>query len=70
VQIPERHIFVGDDHTFHDAERATHIADLITKKRIKKTFEAYSRADKVVKHPDLFQKWAGAGLRWLVVGFE
>jgi radical SAM superfamily enzyme YgiQ (UPF0313 family) len=70
VQIPEPSVYVGDDHTFLDAERAAVIADLIAKKGIKKLFHAYSRADTIVKHPGLFQKWAAAGLRWLVVGFE
>lgn len=70
AQVPARHIFLGDDHTFLDAERAAHFAELIAQKGIKKVFMAYSRADTIVKHPDLFRAWANVGLRWVTVGFE
>jgi hopanoid C-3 methylase len=70
AQVPEPRIFIGDDHTFHNAERAAYIADLIAQKGIKKIFNGYSRADTIVKHPELFRAWANVGLGWLTVGFE
>ncbi len=69
-QVPEPRVFLGDDHTFLDPERAAHFADLIAKRGIKKIFMAYSRADTIAKHPDLLRAWADVGLRWVTVGFE
>lgn len=70
AQVPEPRVFLGDDHTFLDAERAAHLADLIAKNGMKREFMAYSRADTIVKNPDLYRKWADVGLRWVTVGFE
>lgn len=68
--IDERHVFLGDDHTFGDVQRAEAICDLIKAAGIKKKILAYCRADVIVAHPDLFRKWADIGLCGLTIGFE
>lgn len=68
--IPEPRVFLGDDHTFGHAARAEAIADLLLKRGVRKQILAYSRADAIAKHPELYRKWARVGLYGLTVGFE
>lgn len=68
--IPEKRVFIGDDHTLGDVRRAERIVDLIKQRGIRKILLGYSRADTIVKHPDLLRKWAEVGLKGLTIGFE
>lgn len=68
--IKEKNIFFADDNTFHDVIRADKLADLIKKSGLRKSFTAYARADKIVKHPELFLKWKKIGLNRMIVGIE
>ncbi|MBU1132022.1 B12-binding domain-containing radical SAM protein [Patescibacteria group bacterium] len=70
ARVPEKRIFIGDDHTFGNIARADAIAELVRKRGLKKTFQAYSRADAIARHPQTFKRWAEIGLFALTVGFE
>ncbi len=70
AEVPEKRVFIGDDHTFGDVKRAERLAELIRQRGIRKILLGYSRADTIVKHPDLLKRWAAVGLKGLTVGFE
>ena len=74
IKKGQRHIFIGDDNTFEDVERAWEIVRLLDKylkesgKRI--SLNGYCRADVIAENPDLFKSWAKVGLNYLTVGME
>lgn len=63
-------IFFADDESMIDYKRMYELADLIEQAGIKKKYWLYSRADTVVRTPDLFKKWREIGLERVCVGFE
>lgn len=69
-QIAEPYIYIGDDNLFFDYQNASRIAELIRRAGIKKEYYALSRADSIVKHPDLVELWAGIGLKKVFIGLE
>jgi len=69
--LPERAIvFFADDHTFADVRRAEELCSRIRSEGAARQYGAYSRADTVVKHPALFERWRAAGLDGLTIGLE
>jgi radical SAM superfamily enzyme YgiQ (UPF0313 family) len=70
VAIPEDHVYFLDDEMFIDAERATQIARLLLARRVHKHYVSWSRADTIVKHPEVFKLWKEAGLTLIYVGLE
>lgn len=68
--IKEEFIMFCDDHTFIDVKRMERLHDLIVAAGIKKRYFAYTRADCVVKNPDVFAKWARIGLMMVMTGLE
>jgi len=74
VNNGQRHIFLADDNTFEDIDRAFEIASLISnylkKAKVKITFSGYCRADIIANDPDLFNAWEQVGLKYLTVGIE
>ena len=69
-QINEPNIGFADDETFIQKNRMMHLAELIEKEGIKKRYHAYLRADTVISHPDLIERWIDIGLHRVLVGFE
>lgn len=69
-RIDEPYIYIGDDNLFFDYRHARRIAELIEQAGIKKQFYALSRADEIVKHPDLVERWADIGLKKVFLGLE
>jgi radical SAM superfamily enzyme YgiQ (UPF0313 family) len=63
-------VFFADDHTFADIHRAEELCNRIRSEGAARRYGGYTRADTVVKHPDLFGAWRSAGLTGLTVGFE
>ena len=69
-QIKEPNIAFADDETFLRADRIMHLAELIEKEGIKKQYHACVRADTIVRHREVIQKWIDIGLHRVLVGFE
>jgi radical SAM superfamily enzyme YgiQ (UPF0313 family) len=63
-------VFFADDHTFCDARRAEELCERIRSEGAGRRYAGYARADTVVKHPRLFERWRAAGLRDLTIGVE
>jgi radical SAM superfamily enzyme YgiQ (UPF0313 family) len=59
-----------DANTFGNPKHAMALADAIETAGIKKQFLADVRADTVVRHPEMMQRWKEIGLRAVVIGFE
>jgi radical SAM superfamily enzyme YgiQ (UPF0313 family) len=59
-----------DDNTLDVVENASGLADEIKRRCIKKRYELYARADTVVRHPDLVEKWRDVGMELLLIGLE
>ncbi len=70
AQVTEPYIYLGDDNLFFDFNHASRIAELIRSYGIKKEYYALSRADSIVKHPNLVEQWADIGLKKIFIGLE
>jgi len=68
--IAEENVFFCDDESMCDTRRMEQLADLIGEAGIRKRYFLYARVDTIVKHPDLFAKWARIGLSQVFVGME
>lgn len=68
--VPEPNVFFCDDESMCDVKRMDRLADLIEAAGIRKNYFLYGRVDTIVKHPDLFAKWARIGLAQVFVGME
>ncbi|MDD5759943.1 MAG: radical SAM protein, partial [Desulfobulbaceae bacterium] len=68
--INEPNVFFCDDESMCDAQRMDQLADLIQEAGIKKNYFLYGRVDTIIKHPELFAKWAKIGLAQVFVGME
>lgn len=68
--IAEKNVFFCDDESMCDAKRMDLLADKIRAAGIKKNYFLYARVDTIVKHPELFRKWASIGLAQVFVGME
>ncbi len=70
ASLAEKNIFFCDDESMCDVKRMDRLADLIRGAGIRKNYFLYSRVDTIVKHPELFAKWARIGLAQVFVGME
>jgi radical SAM superfamily enzyme YgiQ (UPF0313 family) len=68
--IAEPNVFFCDDESMCDVKRMERLADLISAAGIRKSYFLYGRVDTIVKHPELFAKWAKIGLAQVFVGME
>jgi len=68
--MKEHYIHFIDDNTLENYQCARRLADCIKAEGIKKTYEVYGRADTIVKHPDLIERWREIGLKLVLIGFE
>jgi radical SAM superfamily enzyme YgiQ (UPF0313 family) len=68
--VAEPNVFFCDDESMCDARRMDRLADLIREAGIRKNYFLYGRVDTIVKHPELFAKWAEIGLAQVFVGME
>jgi radical SAM superfamily enzyme YgiQ (UPF0313 family) len=68
--IAEPNVFFCDDESMLDAKRMNRLADLIAAAGIRKSYFLYGRVDTIVRHPELFAKWARIGLSQVFVGME
>ncbi|MGA2642841.1 MAG: radical SAM protein, partial [Spirochaetia bacterium] len=63
-------VFFADDHTFADAQRAEELCRRVQHENAGRRYTGYTRADTVVKHPELFAAWRRAGLKDITIGLE
>lgn len=68
--VAEPNVFFCDDESMLDTKRMDRLADLIKAAGIRKNYFLYGRVDTIVKHPELFAKWAKIGLAQVFVGME
>jgi hopanoid C-3 methylase len=68
--VAETNVFFCDDESMCDTKRMDRLADLIRVADIRKNYFLYGRVDTIVKHPELFAKWAEIGLSQVFVGME
>lgn len=68
--VAEPNVFFCDDESMLDTKRMARLADLIAAAGINKSYFLYGRVDTIVKHPELFAKWAKIGLAQVFVGME
>ncbi len=68
--VAEENVFFCDDESMLDARRMSRLADLIAAAGIRKNYFLYGRVDTIVRHPELFAKWAKIGLSQVFVGME
>jgi len=68
--ISEYYIHFADDNTFQDIKYAENLYKEIKSRNIKKKYKLWGRADTVVKHPDIIEKWKEIGLEFLFIGLE
>lgn len=68
--IAEENVFFCDDESMCDTRRMGELADLICVAGIRKRYFLYARVDTIVRHPELFAKWAAIGLSQVFVGME
>jgi len=68
--VAEPNVFFCDDESMLDTKRMDRLADLIAAAGIRKNYFLYGRVDTIVKHPELFAKWAKIGLAQVFVGME
>jgi len=68
--VAEANVFFCDDESMLDTRRMDRLADLIEAADIRKNYFLYGRVDTIVKHPELFAKWARIGLAQVFVGME
>ncbi len=61
--------FVEDNFTL-DPERAIAVSEAIIARGWDLIWEAWSRVDTIVKHPEMIRTMARSGFRWTFIGFE
>jgi len=64
------HITLVDDNFLMNHKRENALADMIRSAGIQQTFSMECRADSIVKHPELVEKWVDIGLYAVLLGLE
>lgn len=70
MSVDEDNVFFCDDESMCDVKRMSILADRIKEAGIHKKYFLYARVDTIVRHPELFEKWAAIGLKQVFVGME
>jgi len=72
ARLPEEVNLVcfADDNTLHSTGRARRFIELLKKRKNKRRFTMYARAETIVRHPDLIEGLKETGLEYLTVGIE
>ncbi|CAB1064513.1 hypothetical protein D1BOALGB6SA_9309 [Olavius sp. associated proteobacterium Delta 1] len=68
--INDTYISFLDDNTLDNTTYAFQLAEIIEQRQLSKKFELYGRADTIVRHPELVEKWRDVGMELLLVGLE
>ncbi|MGI8760154.1 MAG: hopanoid C-3 methylase HpnR [Jatrophihabitantaceae bacterium] len=68
--IGEHGVFIVDDVAFIKAEHGDAIAAELEKRKIEKEYYLETRADVLLRHPQVFERWRRLGLNYLFLGME
>ena len=69
-QLQETEIYIVDDDFLFDARWLQQFIDEVTRRRIRKRYLVYGRADFIASHPDIMRQLAEIGLKTVIIGFE
>jgi magnesium-protoporphyrin IX monomethyl ester (oxidative) cyclase len=70
ASIAEHGIFLVDDVAFIRPEHGDAIAAELERRRIRKEYYLETRADVLLRHPEVFERWRRLGLTYLFLGME
>ncbi|MFE0317478.1 hopanoid C-3 methylase HpnR [Streptomyces albogriseolus] len=68
--IREPNVFIVDDVAFIRPEHGNAIAAEVERRRIRKQYYLETRSDVLLRHPEVFERWARLGLRYMFLGME
>ncbi|MFF5159675.1 hopanoid C-3 methylase HpnR [Streptomyces sp. NPDC000348] len=68
--IREPNVFIVDDVAFIRPEHGNAIAAEVERRGIRKRYYLETRSDVLLRHPDVFERWARLGLRYMFLGME
>ncbi|MET9443188.1 hopanoid C-3 methylase HpnR [Streptomyces sp. NPDC006610] len=70
ARIREPNVFIVDDVAFIRPEHGDAIAAQVERRRIRKRYYLETRSDVLLRHPEVFERWARLGLRYMFLGME
>lgn len=70
ARTPEPNVFIVDDVSFIDEQHGHAVADAVERRGIRKRYYLETRADVLLRHPDLFARWRKLGLTYMFLGVE
>ncbi|MEX5710105.1 hopanoid C-3 methylase HpnR [Parafrankia sp. FMc6] len=70
ASIREPNVFLVDDVAFIKPDHGNAIADQIERRGIRKRYYLETRADVLLRHPEVFQRWRRLGLTYMFLGME
>lgn len=70
ASLANEHVYFCDDETFIDTAHASHLAEAIKKRGVRKRYFAWARSTTVNRAHDLFELWRSIGLDTVFLGFE
>lgn len=68
--VREPGVFIVDDVAFIRPEHGDAIAAELERRRIRKQYYLETRADVLLRHPEVFQRWRRLGLNYMFLGME
>ena len=63
-------MFIVDDVAFIRPEHGNAIAAEVEKRRVRKHYYLETRSDVLLRNPEVFQRWARLGLKYMFLGIE
>ncbi|MBO2463054.1 hopanoid C-3 methylase HpnR [Actinomadura violacea] len=70
ASIREPGLFIVDDVAFIKPEHGDAIAAEVERRRIRKEYYLETRADVLLRHPEVFERWRRLGLNYMFLGME
>ncbi|WP_432041734.1 hopanoid C-3 methylase HpnR [Streptomyces cadmiisoli] len=70
ASVREPNVFIVDDVAFIRPEHGDAIAAEVERRRIRKRYYLETRSDVLLRHPEVFERWARLGLRYMFLGME
>ncbi|MFE0413652.1 hopanoid C-3 methylase HpnR [Streptomyces tendae] len=70
ARVREPNVFVVDDVAFIKPDHGNAIADEVERRGIRKQYYLETRSDVLLRHPEVFERWARLGLRYMFLGME
>jgi magnesium-protoporphyrin IX monomethyl ester (oxidative) cyclase len=70
ASIAEPNVFIVDDVAFIKADHGDEIAREVERRRIAKRYYLETRADVLLRHSEVFERWRRLGLEYMFLGIE